>query len=353
MAGFVPFIAFSRQLIQRLTLLAAIMALFFAVSNVLARDDETIAVVDGNPILESDIAVRTAADTLRLKQQEYTLKRQAAEQLIRERLVDAAAKKQGLTSEDFLKREVDAEISVPTDGEIEAFYLAQKEQLGNRALADIKLQLTSTLMRVKTAKAREDFIDTLRKKALIVWLLDQPRVRAEPDLSRLRGNPGARVTIVEFSDFECPYCGRIQDTLHQILTKYEGRVRLSFRDYPITKLHPKAQTAAQAARCAGEQGKFWEYHDLLFKSQTKLDAPELEEHARVLALNTADFSACLSSGRTQQGINRDVREGSLAGVSGTPGFIINGIFISGAQSLSVFEKVIDEELARLQVGPGK
>jgi protein-disulfide isomerase len=132
--------------------------------------------------------------------------------------------------------------------------------------------------------------------------------------------------------------------LKKVVAKYQGQVTLAYRDFPMSELHPQAQIAAEASRCASEQGKFWEYHDLLFESFGTLPREDLIEAANKLHLDTKQFDSCLTSGKYKSQIDRDFQEGLRAGVFGTPGFFINGIFLAGAQPATAFEKIIDEEL---------
>jgi protein-disulfide isomerase len=176
-------------------------------------------------------------------------------------------------------------------------------------------------------------------------MLNPPRVEVAVDPARVRGNPKAKVMIVEFSDFQCPYCGQVEGTLKSVLAKHQDTVALAFRDYPLSQIHPLAQGAAEASRCAGEQGKFWEYHDLLFGDQAGLDRNGLIAKAAKLQLDAKQFDACISSEKYKAKIQQDNQEGVRAGVSGTPGFFINGVFLNGAQPESAFEKAIQDQLA--------
>jgi protein-disulfide isomerase len=137
---------------------------------------------------------------------------------------------------------------------------------------------------------------------------------------RLRGNPDAPVTIVEFSDFQCPYCQAAEPIIGEVLDKYKDKVRLSYRDFPLKQIHPYSEQAAEASRCAGEQGKFWEYHDLLYANQANLDQAGLIEHARTARLDVDRFSTCLVSGKFRAPVDSDLQVGMRAGVSGTPAF---------------------------------
>ena len=161
------------------------------------------------------------------------------------------------------------------------------------------------------------------------------------------GPPDAPVTIVEFSDFQCPYCQAFsQQTLPLILSTYRDRVRYVFRDFPIASIHPQAQKAAEAAECAFEQGRFWEYHDRLFLHQGALSLADLKTHARAVGLDGQAFERCLESGKYAHEVQKDLEDGLTSGVTGTPTFFINGVKVEGAQPFSVFQAVIERELAR-------
>jgi len=166
------------------------------------------------------------------------------------------------------------------------------------------------------------------------------------DPARLKGSPEAPVMIVEFSDFQCPFCRKLQPTLKSLLAKYPGKLSLAYRDFPLRGMHGQAELGAESSRCAAEQGKFWEYHDLLFDNPEKLNRAGLAELARAAKLDEQQFASCLDSGKQRAAVERDLQEGIRAGVMGTPGVFVNGTLLSGAQPESVFEKLIDAELAR-------
>jgi protein-disulfide isomerase len=153
------------------------------------------------------------------------------------------------------------------------------------------------------------------------------------------------VTIVEFSDFQCPFCSRLLPTMEQVKQKYGDKVRIVFRQYPLP-MHPNAQKAAEASLCANEQGKFWEMHDAMFKNQQELAVDNLKSKAAALGLKAETFNQCLDSGKYAAQIQGDIKAGSAVGVSGTPAMFINGRFISGAVPLEQITSVIDDELKR-------
>jgi len=306
--------------------------------------DHPIAIVAGESIYERDLAGATAGQLLQLRQQEYKLKTQALEELIRKKVVELEARKQGLSADQLYEKEVDAKVPDPSDAELEGYYLAVKSQV-NQPFQEMKPAIQKIVKKLKTEQARQDYADSLRAKDQVVVLLSPPIVEVGFDAARVRGNPGAPVTIVEFSDFQCPYCKKAAATLKDLLAKYEGRVKLAYRDFPMRQLHSQAQMAAEASRCAEEQGKFWEFHDAMFADQTRLDQPGLTATAQKLGLDENSFQSCLASGKFKAQIEQDLQDGTKAGVSGTPGFFINGVFVSGSQPEGEFEKIIDRELA--------
>jgi protein-disulfide isomerase len=170
------------------------------------------------------------------------------------------------------------------------------------------------------------------------------------DDDTIKGDPDAPVTIVEWSDFECPFCARFyRQTLGQIEEEYvkTGKVKFVYRDFPLS-FHANAQKAAESAECAGEQGKFWEMHDALFEKGVSGGVNSFKQFAADLELNTAEFDACLDSGQMASEVQKDMRDGSAVGITGTPGFMINGKLVSGAQPFSTFQQLIEAELAGTQ-----
>ena len=155
----------------------------------------------------------------------------------------------------------------------------------------------------------------------------------------IRGNKNAKVTLIEYSDFECPFCLRHVDTMESILKKYPNDVRLVYRHYPLS-FHPEAQKAAEASECAGVQGKFWEMHDMIFAANEAgtMSVQQWKDSAKTLGLDTSKFNKCLDDGETADRVAQDLQEGSVAGVGGTPGTFVNGQMIEGAMPLATFEQ---------------
>ena len=331
------------------------LSAFFA-TDCVAQKTETsqsrqpVASVGGQTIYDDDLAPSIQGQLLPLRNQEYEIKKRALDNLIEQKLLENAAKEKGLTSDKLLQQEVDAKLQDPTDPEVEAYYLAQRDRL-NRPFDDaLKVQLRQSLKQAKIQQLRQDYVKGLRSNAKITVLLSPPKFQVGYDPKRLRGNPKASVMIVEFSDYQCPYCRQVEPTVKDLMAKYGDKVSLAYRDLPLRQIHPQAQIAAEASRCAEEQGKFWEYHDQLFAASA-LDHDSLVKYARDLKLDDKQFDSCLTTEKYKAEIDQDLREGVGAGITGTPGFFINGAAVSGAQPEEEFVRVIDQELARNERQP--
>jgi len=308
---------------------------------------KALAEIDGKMVFESDLIPLIGPQLRQLYGQEYDLQKRALEEAINQKVLEAEAGRRGLAMEKLVEQDADSKVAAPTPAEVEAFYLGQKDRL-NRPLDDIRPQLQQALMQARIAQARQGLVKRLREKAQVTILLRPPKIEVSYDPKRLSGDAKAPVMIVEFSDFQCPFCRNAQSTLKEVRQKYKDRVRLAYRDFPLRDIHPQAQSAAEATRCAGEQGKFWEYRNLLFGNPAKQDRPGLTKHARSLQLEQRQFEDCLASGKYKGKVEEDLQAGTRAGVSGTPGFFVNGIFLNGAVPFAEFEKVIDAELAALE-----
>jgi protein-disulfide isomerase len=313
-----------------------------------SSSSDPVATVGGQPVSEQELLEALGPQKVtQMRKQEYEAKSAALDSLIRLKLVQAEAKKRGISAEDLIRQEVEPKVADPTDGEVEAYLLGQNREVAR--FEDVKEQYRKALKELRLLKARRAYADSLRANTDVAVMLHPPSIDVPYDPARVRGNPDAPVTIVEFSDFQCPFCKAAESTLKEVLTKYSGRVKLAYLDYPLREIHPKAQSAAEAARCAGEQGKFWEYHDALYADQSKLDGAELVSSAVALNMDEKSFRSCLDSGKFKSKIEADREQGTKAGVAGTPGFFVNGVFLSGAQPQAEFERIIENQLALLGV----
>jgi protein-disulfide isomerase len=313
-----------------------------------SNSSEAYAIFDGQPIYEDQLPASEQAQLQRMMLQVFAVRHRALQEVLDQKLVEAEAKKKGVTVDDLAKSEVDSKVPDPTDDEVSAYYQAHQGQI-NQPFDQVKDKIRQGLKDQAIQKARAVYLQGLMEQAVndgeLVLLLRPPKAPVTPDPGRLRGDPKAPVTIVEFADFSCPYCRKVEPTLSELLAKYPGKVNLGFRDFPLRQIHPQAQLAAEASRCAGEQGKYWEYHDLLFANPDKQGRDDLMADAVTLKMDDKQFDACLSSGRYKPQIEEDIQIGTRVGIVDTPGFFINGTFLNGAQPAEAFEKIIDQELA--------
>jgi protein-disulfide isomerase len=270
------------------------------------------------------------------------------EELIGNRLLSDEAKRRGVTVEELLKAEVSSKVPEAADAEVTAFIAQNRARLPQET-AKLRAQVRDHLKEQKAEQQRRTYVTSLERNTTVVRLLEEPetvRLDVKSDGAFTKGPKDAPVTIVEFSDFQCPFCRTVVATVKEVMRLFPTQVKWAFRDFPIASLHPKASKAAEAARCAGEQGKFWEYHDLLFDHQSQAAISDFKRFAEQLKLDTKSFGLCLDSGKHQAAVEADVQEGTHLGITGTPTFFINGRLLVGAQPSETFRKVIERELRR-------
>lgn len=307
------------------------------------------ATVGDDVISLTELEQSAAGELASLEQQRYRLLNQKLAQIIGDRLLAREAKKRGVTVEALLRDEVTAKTPPVSDAAVQQFIAQNQAQMPKGNPDELKARVADYLQRQQAGQRRAAYVASLRAQTPVQIHLKEPEpVRVQIDASQgyARGPREAPINVVEFSDFRCPYCKTVVPTLKQLAAQYPDKVRWVFRDFPIPSLHPDAPLAHEAARCAGEQGKFWPYHDLLFERATDVSAPALKQYAAEVGADRAAFDQCLDTHRYQQAVNADVEAGSKLGVSGTPSFFINGEPLSGAQPIAEFQRIIERELAR-------
>lgn len=328
--------------------LAALVALAVLFAAESPDKNKPLAEVNGEVITAAELDKAVGPSLAKLQEQIYKLRKDKLDALVQERLLAAEAAKRSLTVEALLAAEVEAKVEPVTDEEVKVFYEANKSRLKEEEAA-LRERIRAYLREQKLEARREAFQNSLRTQANIVIHLEPPevyRVEVAVEGAPARGPATARVTIVKFEDFHCPYCKRVQSTLAQVLTRYGDKVRIVHRDFPLDNAHPDARKAHEAGRCAHAQGKFWDYHDLLYAHSPKTSPEELKAYARDAGLDLPAFEQCLESGAMAAAVEADVEQGNQLGLTGTPSFFINGRLFSGAQPLGNFVEVIEQELAR-------
>jgi protein-disulfide isomerase len=281
-------------------------------------------------------------------QKAYEGKRSALDAIVAEALIAQAAKAKSMTAEAYEEAELKTRTKPVGEADVVTFYQANINQMQGRSLEVMAPAIRRYLQDQQSAAARASLIADLRKSGPEVRVLfDAPRhaIEVTADDPSI-GSASAPVTLVEFSDFQCPFCQRVAPTLKQVKEKYGDKVRVVWKDFPLTQIHPQAFKAGEAAHCAADQGKFWEYHDRLFANQQALQPNDLKKHAADLGLDATAFASCLDTSKHGERVRDGVAEGSRLGVNSTPTIYINGRVLSGAQPFETFVAVIDEELSK-------
>ncbi|MGI5863714.1 MAG: DsbA family protein [Myxococcales bacterium] len=299
--------------------------------------DPVVATYSGKKVTMNELDTFLAKDL-------YEMRRQGLETMILRELVGIEAKKAGQSEEEFLRAIAEKAAPAPSDEALQKMYEAHKEAFGGRSFEEVKPFLQARAGQEQGRAAVMAYLDELKSKANLQITLPEPRIKVAAE-GPSKGPADAPVTIVEFSDFQCPFCSRAAKTADQVMANYAGKVRLVFRDFPLP-FHEQAPKASEAGLCANEQGKFWEMHDEMFSAQDKLSVDDLKAAAKKLGLDSAKFDACLDSNKYAEQVKKNTEDGKEAGVQGTPAFFINGRLLSGAQPYEEFKRVIDEELAK-------
>jgi protein-disulfide isomerase len=297
--------------------------------------------------LEDRWQATNPAERARITQLLYQNRRNVLEQMVGDILIENAARAANKSTADYLQEETQKRLSPISDSDVQQFYEANKDRAQGRTIDELREPIRQFLAEQRRQQARAQLAGELSAKAGGVRvLLDPPRetVAVGPN-DPVRGPANAPITIVEYSDFQCPFCARVNPTLERIRQTYGDRVRIVFKDFPLPN-HGEAPKAAEAAYCAGEQGKYWEMHDRLFANQQALQLPALKQHAEALGLDTAAFNQCLDSGKHASRVTENLKAGEALGISSTPTLFVNGRPVVGAQPFEYFKGIIDEELAR-------
>jgi len=300
-----------------------------------------VAEINGQKLTRADLEQKQAAKLLQSRYQYYLAEHEAVNQLIEEHLLEMEAHREHLTVEQLLDREVTSKVKEPTEDQLQVFYEGLQS---SEPYAAVREKIVATIRQIRLGKARAAYLESLRSQASVRIALAPPEAEVAVDNAPRRGPQDAPVVIVEFADYECPYCQRIHPELKKLQEEFAGKVALAFKDFPLP-MHPQAEKAAEAGRCAAQQGKFWEFHDALFDNNRKLEPTQLKEYARNLKLDAARFDQCLDAGEQAVAVRKDFAEGQRLGLTGTPSFFINGHFLSGAVKYDTLREVVDQQLA--------
>lgn len=283
---------------------------------------------------------------IELKKKEYDLKLEQLNKLVQERLIGEEAKKANMSLDDYMKKSVlKKEIKIG-DGEYNEFVKAKKIPEA-QITPQLKDRIFTFMKEEKQSKIVQDYVAKLTKNNPVEVYFKKPKLAIAVDVGNapIWGNPNAKVTVVEFSDFQCPFCSRGAETLTELKNKYKGKIKIAFKHFPLS-FHKDAKPAAESAMCVGDQGpdKFWKFHDIVFKNQKDLTPEALEKYATQSGANAAKYKECLTSKKFAAAVDADIAYGEKLGVRSTPTFFVNGELVAGALPADAFSDIIDEAL---------
>ncbi len=285
-----------------------------------------VATIGGQPITAAPLLERLKPIVYKLKSEAYDVTKQRLDRLIDDTLLLEEAKRRQVGPEEIVRAEISDKVRPPTDAEVTQFYNENKARISGD-LNSVRPQIASYLQNEARQRYERDLSAKLRKGANIQWLISeppQPVQNISVDDDPARGEATAPVTIVEFTDFQCPACAAMHPVLDEVLKSYGNKVRFVVRDFPLN-MHEWARKAAEAANAANAQGKFFEYIAVLFKNQKALDVPSLKKYASEVGLDRARFDAALDRGVYAAEVQKDVEDGEMYGVGSTPTIFINGV----------------------------
>jgi protein-disulfide isomerase len=296
-----------------------------------------LAAVNGDPVRVDMINERMKAYVYKLQMRIYAAEKSAVDRRINDLLLIAEANKRKIGPEEIVRAEVTDKLKPPTEADVTNFYNENKPRVTGD-LASARAAIVNYLLQQQQEKLETALSERLRTGAKVQMLLPEPVPQAlnvSANNGPARGDANAAVTIIEFTDFQCAACGAMYPVMEDVLKSYGNRVRFVIRDFPLTTAHPNAFRAAQAASAANAQGKFWEYIDILFRNQSTLDADSLKKYATQIGLDRKRFDLEFESGKYDADIRRDIEDGEMYGIEGTPTIFINGVMLTelGADGL--------------------
>jgi predicted DsbA family dithiol-disulfide isomerase len=321
------------------------LILLFAVVASAQSPETVVATVNHIEITQKQVDDSIAAQIYPLEQQLYAIRKAALENLITTKILESEAAARRVPIEELRKQLTLGEVNV-TRAQVEEAYKQNASFFATMSPDEARERLRLDLENQARMKHYRAGLDALRQKWTVTMNFSPPVFVTELDdgVSPVRGAANAVVTIVEFSDFECPFCKQVQSALKQVVETYGREVRLVFKHLPLEG-HRNSLPAARAAYCAAEQDRFWQFHDALFAAGN-LSPPVFEQIASDLGLGLPKFQECVASERSRAAVVKDIEAAGLLRLDSTPGFVVNGKVIKGALSFAVFQKIIEQELSQ-------
>jgi protein-disulfide isomerase len=334
-----------RNMRMALVTLAALALMGMAAAQDLS---DVVAEIDGQKISRAEVHEKQAGPLLQARYDFFQAEQKALNNFVAQRLLENEARRQHLSVEQLVKREVEDKVPEPTAEQLRLVYdiLDTKE-----AFEAVRGKIRESIRTQQIKKAGLAYIEALHEKATVVLLLAPPSSKVEVGNAFRLGPADAPVQLIEFADYECPYCIKAYAELKKAKAEFGDRISFVYKDFPLP-MHAHAQKAAEAARCAGAQNKYWEYHERLF-STTAIDLPQLKQFAMDLGLDRAKFDKCVDSGEQAAAVQNDAAEAQKIGLTGTPSFFLNGHFFTGAVKYDDLRHMVLQELAKKEGAKNK
>lgn len=320
--------------------LGAVLALLGAGRVAAQNDPSVVAEVGGVKVTMADLEQEESAKLLSAHYQYYQAETKALNELIDKKLIEQKAKAEHFTVEQLLDREVNSQVKDPTEDQMKVYYEGLETE---QPYESVRAKILEKIRQLRTDKARAAYVRTLRAQITVYIALAPPRANVDTENAVMTGPEKAQVTLVEFADYECPYCQKVAADVKKLAADYGDKVAFTYKDFPLP-MHSRAEKAAEATRCASKQNKYWEFHDEIFRSK-ELDVDQLKAQARALKLDGDQFDKCLDTGEEAAAVEKDRREGNRLGINGTPSFFINGHYLSGALDYAALRQVVEQQLA--------
>jgi protein-disulfide isomerase len=335
------------HMLIRLGLGAAL--LWAGAGSVVAQNDSTVvAEVGGIKVTLAELEQQESAKLLAAHYQYYQAQSKALDDLIDKKLLEQKAQSENLTVDQLIDRDIKSQVKDPAEDQMRVYYEGLETEQPYDSVRD---KILEKIRQLRTDKVKSAYVKRLRAQTTVQIDLAPPRANVEAADAQVLGPKTARVTLVEFADYECPYCQKVAADVKKLKADFGDKVSFSYKDFPLP-MHSRAEKAAEAARCASKQNKFWEFHDEIFHSK-ELDVDQLKAQARALKLDSDQFDKCLDSGEEAAAVEHDRKEGLRLGISGTPSFFVNGHYLSGALDYATLRQVVEQQLSGpVQVASG-
>lgn len=315
--------------------------LWVGAGRALAQNDSTVvAEVGGVKVTLGELEQQESAKLLSAHYQYYQAQSKALDALIDKKVLEQKAKSENLTVEQLIDRDIKSQVKDPTEDQMKVYYEGLETDQPYEAVRE---KILDKIRQLRSDKVRAAYVKELRSHTNVTIALAPPRANVEVADNQVLGPKTAKVTLVEFADYECPYCQKVAADVKKLAADFGDKVAFTYKDFPLP-MHSRAEKAAEATRCASKQNKYWEFHDELFHSK-ELDVDQLKAQARALQLDPIQFDKCLDSGAEAAAVEKDRKEGVRLGITGTPSFFINGHYLSGALDYAALRQIVEQQLA--------